>query len=1021
MSLLKKTGTRIKGTKESLEEKQNTHFIEMRGEEDFHAGENEFNRRDFLKIAGFSFAAGVAMVGCVRPPVEKAIPFLIQPEEIIPGKAYWYASTCGGCSAGCGILVKNRDGRPTKLEGNPDHPLSHGGLCAIGQASILGLYDSRRLKQPLIANAPADWTQIDSEVISKLSSAKQNGGKVRILTGTVNSPTEKQLTGEMLSGLENGKHIEYDAVSSSAVSDAHLISHNKRIIPRYFFERADVIVSFDCDFLDTWISPVEHTSAYAEGRDVERGELPEMSLHIQFEGRLTVTGSKADQRVRVTPDEITPVLVNLANILSLKAGVSFPLSQLLDSPVNKDLLNEIADKLWGNRGKSLVVCGNQDISCQLAVNFINHLLGSYGNTIDVDRHSNQRSGNDKELSALIEDIHKGEVDLLIINGVNPVFDLHDSKKLGEAIKKIPLVVNISPRVDETCEVSNIVCAESHYLENWSDSEPVEGIFSVSQPTINKFGDTRAFAECLSAWLGTPKSAFDLISNNWRENIFPKSEKDGSFQAFWDRTVHDGYIEMPSKELKTDSFDRSSLESIETKSWNADNSLSLVLYSSIAMREGRHSYNPFLLELPDPISKVTWDNCLSVSPERAEKMGAENGDIVSISIGESDTKPIQLPLVIQPGQHENVIAAAIGFGSKETVRFKDVNPQWIDAKSSVGKDGYVGKNVAGFSTFNNGLRQSNIKNAQITLIGKGEPLAFTQEHNSLDVRDPLLPAGSHRDPIIKEGTLTAFRDDPHSVVPHTEHEGDDLWGDDHQKKGHFWGMAIDLNRCTGCEACVVSCQIENNIPVVGKDEVRRNREMHWLRIDRYYNDNDGDVSVVFQPMMCQHCENAPCETVCPVLATVHSSEGLNQQIYNRCVGTRYCSNNCPYKMRRFNWFNYAHEDEMQNLLLNPDVTVRSRGIMEKCTFCVQRIQEAKIDAKSRGVKVNDRSIKPACQQSCPANAIVFGDMNDPESQVAKLLKSQRKYRVLEEINVRPSVGYLAMIRNKPESDGGMHHG
>jgi molybdopterin-containing oxidoreductase family iron-sulfur binding subunit len=449
-------------------------------------------------------------------------------------------------------------------------------------------------------------------------------------------------------------------------------------------------------------------------------------------------------------------------------------------------------------------------------------------------------------------------------------------------------------------------------------------------------------------------------------------------------------------------------------------MALVLYAKVGMPNASHAYNPWLHELPDPVTKAVWDNYACLSPAAAERLGVVQGDLLRLDVGGAGNA--ELPVLVQPGQHDGVVAVALGYGSELSRRFAHVGPQWIERKPTVGPAGVVGVNVVPLMAVNAGGRRFSGSSVNVTSTGRSYELALTQDYHSIDVPAHLAPPDQRRRPNIQETTLAAIL---HPTTEHGEgrgkHHEASLWPDDHQYTGHHWGMAIDLTTCTGCSACVVACQVENNVPVVGKDEVRRNREMHWIRIDRYYAGEGDDVSVSHQPMMCQHCDNAPCETVCPVLATVHSDEGLNQQVYNRCVGTRYCMNNCPYKVRRFNWFEYAHEDGHANMALNPDITIRSRGVMEKCSLCVQRIQEAKIEAKRLGKTVADGDIQTACQQSCPASAIVFGDMNDPQSALSKLIASDRHYRVLEELNVRPTVGYLEIVRNRPQADGGEHHG
>jgi molybdopterin-containing oxidoreductase family iron-sulfur binding subunit len=484
----------------------------------------------------------------------------------------------------------------------------------------------------------------------------------------------------------------------------------------------------------------------------------------------------------------------------------------------------------------------------------------------------------------------------------------------------------------------------------------------------------------------------------------------TFDEFWDSAVHDGYVEVKQKTLSVRAFNISAVES--TSAPARTDGLELVLYPTVAMHDGRHAYNPWLHELPDPINKVTWDNCASLSPTAAQKLGVQEGDVVRIEAPGASS--LELPAYVQPGQHDNVVAVALGYGSKLSARFANIGPSWLDSKPSVGDSGLVGVNVAPLLALAGGALgySSPVK---LAATGKRRPLATTQVHHTLTVPRKLAPADGEARPIVQDTTLAAFLRDPHSGVEDHE-EKEDLWPADHPYNNIRWGMVMDLSACTGCSACVIACQAENNIPVVGKDEVRRNREMHWVRVDRYYSDlPNGEVAVAYQPMMCQQCENAPCETVCPVLATVHSEDGLNSQVYNRCVGTRYCANNCPYKGRRFNWFNYARNDQLQNLVLNPDVAVRTRGVMEKCTFCVQRLQEAKIEAKRRGTRVGDGAAQTACQQSCPAKAIYFGDLNDPRSQVSRMMKNPRRYRVLSELNVKPSIGYLTVVRNRPEDE------
>ncbi|MGE5113751.1 MAG: TAT-variant-translocated molybdopterin oxidoreductase [Acidobacteriaceae bacterium] len=996
----------------SLEERNASASAGREFSEELPRGATMLRRRDFLQVAGFSAAAACA-TGCNRAPVQKAIPMLVQPEETVPGTSLYYATTCGGCSAGCGVLAKVRDGRPIKLEGNPQHPLSRGGLCAVGQASLLGLYDSQRLTAPLREGKSTTWEQVDREVIALLGELRSRRGKIRLLSGTVTSPTERAAIRRFLATFPDAKHVEYDAISCSAILDAHKRTHGERVLPRYRFDRADLIVSIGADFLGTWISPVEFTAAYRDGRKLD-GSKSRMSWHVQFESRMTLTGSKADERYAIAPNERDALLRQLIRRVEVLSGGGEQASHVPELTVPTAFLDKLASRLWESRGQSLIVSDSADVGEQVLVNYLNHLLGNYGSTVEVDRPSLQALGSDTELAALLEEIQQGTVDALLIMGANPTFEVPGA---ADAIKRVPLVITFSQRKDETAALARYVVPEPHFLERWNDSEPVADLISATQPAIRRFGQTRTLGETLSTWLGSPVTDYEIMREHWRTEVFQRQKTAATFDAFWDRTIHDGSANLDSKSATPKKFDtalaRPSAQPVPVPA----NSFTLILYPTVSMRAGSEAYNPWLHELPDPITKVTWDNYACISPATAAKLGVTEGDVVRVS---NDHISLELPAYIQPGQNDEVIAVALGYGSVLSRRFAGIGPRWIDALPSVGADGYVGKNAGSFLHFADGTWRTESFVAAVK-TGTRQTLASTQTHHTLSVPEKLAKLNPEPRPIIQETTLAAYAANPNSGV-HEHEELEDLWSQDHPYKGPRWAMVVDLEACTGCSACVIACQAENNIPVVGKDEVRRNREMHWMRIDRYYSERpDGRVDVAYQPMMCQQCENAPCETVCPVLATVHSEEGLSQQVYNRCVGTRYCANNCPYKGRRFNWFNYAHDDKLQNLVLNPDVTVRSRGVMEKCSFCVQRIQAAKIDAKRRGVSVADGDIQTACQQSCPARAVFFGDLNDPNSEVSRKMRDPRRYRVLSELNVRPAVGYLTVVRNRDEKQGGEHNG
>jgi molybdopterin-containing oxidoreductase family iron-sulfur binding subunit len=991
-----------------------------------HDAPTDVNRRTFLKLAGFAFS-GAMVGGCTRAPVQYAVPPLAVTEAAIPGRPVLYASTCDACSAGCGMLVKTRDGRPIKLEGSPNHPRSRGGLCAVGQASILGLYDRQRLQQPLKNGEASSWATVDGEIRTRLEELRRQGKAIRFLSSTVTSPTTRAAIDTFLARFQDAQHVTFDPISASAIREAHQRTHGVRALPQYQFEQAQVIVSFAADFLGAWIDPVGFAVGYQAGRFLQ-GTAPRLSYHVQIESKLSLTGSKADQRLCTAPGELGLVMSHLARRVAQKASVNWGGGELEVCPVPAQFLDELAERLWDMRGRSLVLCGTQDIGQQLVCNVLNHLLGNYGRMVDIEHPSYQNQSNDTSLHTLLEEIRQGRVGALFVYRSNPLYDLPDGPPLRERVRSVPLVVSFASSLDETASAAGYVCPEPHYLESWSDAEPVDGLVSLRQPTIPPLGESRALLETLATWMGRPRSAYEQLRESWQANVYPRSLITVAFQEFWEQSLHDGTVRVRPRGVTVRPFEMAGVTPIRQARRDADGTFTAVVYPKVSMPDGRHAYNPWLQELPDPLTKITWDNYASLSPATATRLGLSQGDVVRIEGGMGGTS-LELPVVVQPGQHDKIVAVALGYGSKLSERFAQIGPPWLEAQPTVGADGLVGVNAAPLLAWNEGTLQHTRDGIRLMKTNRQYPLACTQDQPTLRIPLPLAPA-REPEPIIRETTLTEFlRGGADRPAGETR---EDLWPDDHPTTGPRWGLAIDLSGCTGCSACVVACQVENNIPVVGKDEVRRHREMHWMRIDRYYMTpakspidggprRDSEVDVGHQPMLCQHCGNAPCEVVCPVLATVHSSEGLNQQVYNRCVGTRYCANNCPYKVRRFNWFDYAHDDQLQNLVLNPDVTVRSRGIMEKCTLCIQRIQEAKIEARRLGLPLGDGDIQTACQQSCPTQAIVFGNLNDPTSRAAHLAKSKRAYHVLEELNVQSAVSYLGVVRHRPDPAlGGQRH-
>ena len=969
--------------------------------------EATIGRRDFLTVAGCTVAALTA--GCERPGPHPALPHTSLDPEATPGAALWYAGTCASCSAGCGVLARCRDNRPVKLEGIPGHPVSDGGLCAAGQASLLELYDEQRLKTPSRNGSAISWEILDTEVMKELAGAREKGGRVRVLTSTITSPTLKNEIDAFLGGFADGGHVQYDVHSVSALLDAHEEAFGRRALPRFRFDKARSIVSFDADFLGTWISPVEYATAWKKGRNPEDAAQG-MSFHLHIEARMSLTGSKADERVALNSIGKYALLRLLAHRIEVLSGATVTPAPAVKSPLPALWLDNLAARLWKDRGQSLIVSGSNDIGIQRLMVRINTMLGNYGSTIDIANPSRQKAGNDRELHALHQELLRGEVDALIMLGVNPVYDAPDAWKFADAMKRASLTICITTHAHETAKLSRYVCPTPHPLEDWFDAEPISGMLCLSQPVIPPINTLRSALESFSAWRAVKTTSLASLRTYWRDEVFPRCGAT-DFDVFWNESLRNGSAIARSSQAPVAAPKSAIFEEDHSDPIYLDGDLELLLHAAVALHGGTQPCNAWLLELPDPITKVSWENVAALGRQTAAALKIENGDLIKI-VPLSGQPAIELPALIQEGQAEGCIAIALGYGSVLSERFVKTGPDWLFAAPSVGQDGRVGVRAAGLLHFSGTTLRSEGSGVSVTRTGRNVRLAFAQEYHYLAEPGSGGDGTGVQRSCVQETSLAALLSGKTHAPSHDEHQS--MWPE-HPYENHHWGMSIDLAACTGCSACVVACQIENNIPVVGKDEVRRNRELHWLRIDRYYFKDGRDLRVAHQPMLCHHCDNAPCETVCPVLATVHSEEGLNQQVYNRCVGTRYCANNCPYKVRRFNWFDYAHEDETRNLVLNPDVTVRSRGVMEKCSFCVQRIQEAKIQAKIHDRPLVDGEIQPACMQSCPTNAIVFGDMNDRASALVGETAKARHYRALEEVGVKPSVGYLMQVRNAPTTD------
>ena len=939
------------------------------------------SRRDFLKTFGFSIAAAAVVASCSKP-VNKAIPFLIKPEEVTPGKANYYASSYFEGNEYCSVLVKVRDGRPIKIEGNNLSPVSQQGTSARVQASILNLYDDARFKTPMKRGEATNWEEVDGYITNKLGQLKRENKKVVLLTSTIISPSTKSVINRFLNENPNVQWLQYDAVSATGLLKANELSFGKAFVPDYRFEKANVIVSFGADFLGTWLSNVEYTKGYSAGRRLlHPGD--QMSRHYQFESGMTITGSNADVRVPVKPSEEGMLIANLYNEI-LKAKNLTPITV----PASSVELKGLVEDLLENEGKSMVVSGSNDVNIQLIVNGINNLLGNYGNTILTSKTLNTHQGIDAEFETLISEIKNKTVAGLLCWGVNPVYNHPAGQEIKQAIEGLELSVSFAERIDETAAACHWVCPAPNYLEAWDDAEPKTGSYSLAQPAISKLFDSRQFQESLLKWSGQDASDYyTFIRNNWIGKFLGQQSEFADGRMFWNSTLQIGVFEsanLGAEELKyTDNGLTGSVAQIKPASGEWE----VVLYESVALTNGNAANNPWLQELPDPIAKVSWDNFAAVPVKWAEENGLQNESVITVN-------GIELPVVVQPGQASGTISVALGYGREIAGKVGDK----------------VGKNMFPMAKIENGAKKLWLAGVDVQTTEKTFELAISQTHHSMEGR-----------PIVRETNFDAWKKNPsagNELKEEHEKHAVTLYPET-QYNGHHWGMAVDLSSCTGCGNCAVSCQAENNIQIVGKEQVRNRRIMHWIRIDRYFSSDAENPEVFHQPVMCQHCDNAPCENVCPVSATPHSDEGLNQMAYNRCVGTKYCVNNCPYKVRRFNWFQYVQNDEFDfasnsdlgRMVLNPDVTVRSRGVVEKCSFCVQRIQEKKIKAKVDGRMLEDGEIQTACVQSCPANALVFGDMNNPESKISKYMKNERNYHLLEELHTLPSVGYLTKVRNK----------
>jgi MoCo/4Fe-4S cofactor protein with predicted Tat translocation signal len=972
------------------------------------------SRRDFLKYVGFTTAA--ASLAACEGPIKKSIPYVVLPDEIVPGIANYYASTIADGFDFANILVKTREGRPIKIERNRiDNSL--GSVNARVHASVLSLYDINRLQSPKVGGEDSTWEDFDATLEGKLNAL--NGQEVVLLTQTFASPSTSKLIKEFTVKYPNVRHVVYDTVSSSEALDAFQNKYGVRALADYDFSKAEVIVSVGADFLGDWQGG-GFDSSYANGRIPNKGK---MSMHFQFEANMSLSGANSDKRVPVTPSQQQQVLN------ALTGGSVSGLSETIAAEVSKA---KAALQKAGSRG--VIITGLPDVTAQSKVLSYNQGVGSV--VMDTDKPKMIRKGNAAEVVNVLNGVVSGSIKGLISVGVDPVYSFPNNEAFAEAYSNLDLSVSFSFKEDATASLSQLVAATPHFLESWGDTQIKKGTFGLMQPTISPLFDTRQFQECLLKLTGNTNNYHDYIKDTWSKTILGVSS--------WNEALHDGVfvtdVEVETEEVPLTKGMESNTSHGALSSSLQEGGLELTLYTKTSMGDGQQSNNPWLQEMPDPITRTSWDNYLTVSAADAAEMGLVNtnvadgglnGSYVNVTVG--DVVVEDVPVIIQPGQAKGSVGLALGYGKTASIQYE----------MQTGVNAY-----ALYSNF------SSVQNVTIEKTSGEHEFACVQLHNTMMGRD-----------IIRETSLEIFNTkdskewNPVPVVSKDHQEisvndpDADLWTSFDRTVGHHFNLSIDLNACTGCGACVIACHAENNVPVVGKQEVRKSRDMHWLRIDRYYSSEDtfesdlnkkeganglfgesgvkstlismeeasASPEVAFQPVMCQHCNHAPCETVCPVAATSHGRQGQNQMAYNRCVGTRYCANNCPYKVRRFNWFLYSDNEEfdyhMNNdlgrMVLNPDVVVRSRGVMEKCSMCIQMTQKTILDAKNEGRTIKDGEFKTACSAACESGAMVFGDVNDHESEVSKLSKDKRMYHLLEAVGTKPNVLYQVKVRNSKE--------
>ena len=938
-------------------------------------------RRRFLQLMGASLAFA-GLTNCTMQPEERIVPYVRAPEEVIPGKPLFYASAIPMLGYAQGTLVESHDGRPTKVEGNPKHPASLGATTLHAQASVLDLYDPDRLTVTTNAGRVRSWEVFAATLTNQMERYRLNGGKgLCILTGNVTSPTLGHQFEQLSSAMPEARWYQYEPVNLDSVHEGGRMAFGRDVNTYYRLDKARRILSLDADFLFFGPACIRHTKDFSAQRRMESPD-QEMNRLYMVESAPTVTAAMADHRLAVRHSEV----LGIARAFARALGIDVPESSALDD-ATRTWVQAAADDLKEHGGASVVIPGEfQPPVLHALVHLINDKLGASGSTtVHTASVESAPQLHGPNLVRLVEEMRNGEIETLVIVGGNPAFDAPADLDFGGALEHVPLRIHLTQQENETSSLCDWQIPESHFLESWGDLRAFDGTVSVVQPLIVPLYRSKSAVELMDLILGGDGAAsdYDIVRTHWS-----RESGQADFDHWWRRVLYDGTMpDTALPEIVVRVNRQSVLDAIAAIS-TPESDLELIFRPDPHIYDGRYANNGWLQEAPKPLTKLTWDNAVLLAPATAQKLGIQPGQVVKVRLGESE---LSGPAWIHPGHPKRAVTIHVGYGRRQV--------------------GRVGTG-AGFDAFK--LRTTGAlwaaPGVEVIPTSDSYDLACTQDHSSMEGR-----------PLIVESTLEEFRKNPGFAKEAWETPGPDVnMYPERKYEGRAWGLSVDLNTCIGCNACVLACQSENNIAVVGRDQVRNGREMHWIRIDRYFSGDLDQPETLHQPVMCQQCENAPCETVCPVGATNHSDEGLNDMVYNRCIGTRYCSNNCPYKVRRFNFLLYSDwQTETLKLQRNPDVTVRSRGVMEKCTYCVQRINAAKIQAELEDRDVADGEIKTACQQVCPADAIVFGNINDPQSEVARRKKNPRDYGILTELKTRPRTTYLARLRNPnpriPEPD------